>query len=562
MPSRLPERSRWGNAARSIVWLPAILSAITVYACAVNVPIWDEWSIADLLHQFDSSALTLHQLLGQHNEHRPFVPRIIQIAVAVLFSWDTRYMMWMSQTVLLALAFGILRLSRNLLKANPSWTLPSVVIAMWLLYSPAQHQNTLWGFQLCFLIPGACLFGCTMVMGRGHSLSAALATTAVLSTIATFSTFAGILLWPLAAVGVRISYGSPGRSAVWRWLAWLCCGGAVLYLYFAGYVQPSNSPPPLQSFRAPLTLIVGVATCIGVPLSVGNQPLIAAAAIGTIAIMGFGLSVFVVWRCHEIEHLATDATPWILMGSFGVLSAAAIAVGRIGYDTTALLESRYSTLTNWTFISTMMLAAHIRQHIPGRMPRLFWIAATVSITILFSASLPRHIAATQRSFQERLQSKAVYVFAHATENGSPLVPPWMNWSRIKDAIVSLEENGWRPLRPVVPTWANGEQLEQNCAAGVVEAALRIGERTMATGWAVLPHETRAADGILMTTASRHILALQVPTIGRADIAARFSSDAAQISGWLIDSRQEQADAEFWALDARQLVAYPLCREGR
>src|SRR6187399_64336 len=79
MPSRLPERSRWGNAARSIVWLPAILSAITVYACAVNVPIWDEWSIADLLHQFDSSALTLHQLLGQHNEHRPFVPRIIQI---------------------------------------------------------------------------------------------------------------------------------------------------------------------------------------------------------------------------------------------------------------------------------------------------------------------------------------------------------------------------------------------------------------------------------------------------------------------------------------------------
>ena len=105
--------------------------------------------------------------------------------------------------------------------------------------------------------------------------------------------------------------------------------------------------------------------------------------------------------------------------------------------------------------------------------------------------------------------------------------------------------------------------EPNCDFGAVDALLTVEPRVMAAGWAFLPTAGRAADAVLLTAGpSRRIVVLQPPLGGRGDIGARFNTDDALVSGWVIDARPAIAgeQLEFWALDAKAMRAYRLCRQ--
>ena len=216
--------SRFTVVQSVLIAAPVALAACLVARYGVDVPFWDEWTIAEFLQKIDGGTLTASALLSQHNEHRMLVPRIIQLAVAFGVGWDTRILMWVSQGLLLAGLSGCVVLWRRSLEHRATWpaTISLALVAL-LLFSPAQHQNLLWGFQICFFIPAACLLASTIIISSPKAtLGLSLAAASVLSTTATFSIFPGLLTWPLTACAALLRFGPPSRTGTVKWVSLGC----------------------------------------------------------------------------------------------------------------------------------------------------------------------------------------------------------------------------------------------------------------------------------------------------------------------------------------------------
>jgi hypothetical protein len=257
-----------------------------------------------------------------------------------------------------------------------------------------------------------------------------------------------------------------------------------------------------------------------------------------------------------------DTAPWIVMGSFGLLSAIAVALGRVGYGHVALLESRYTALTMWTLVAVLMIAATLRDRLGTGNAAKMWTTAALATLAFSLIGFPHHLASLRREYHERLQSLAIYTFAEAAPRGVPLLPPWLDWTTFRQQLIQMEHSGWRKARPDRLTWVNADELPEPCGFGTVEFLSAVGSRTMAGGWAYLPALGRPADAILMTTGpSRDIGVVQPPLIGRGDIGDRFGGDGALVTGWTLESRTAPPGEaiEFWALDVKTLHAYPLCQ---
>ena len=318
----------------------------------------------------------------------------------------------------------------------------------------------------------------------------------------------------------------------------------------------------LAALNQPIALLSGIMVCIGGPFSFGSHPLRSAFVAGVLATGWLGWLMLSVWRHRTDTELVARATPWIVIATFGFLSGAAIAVGRVGYGYVALLESRYASLTMAVFIGLIMLAAVLRDRAATARASREWVVVSAAVAVLYALSLPHHLARIQQAYSERVQSQAVYIFADAATSGWPMIPPWLDWPATKQGLLSVERAGWRRRRgPASLTWVDTDELRSSCAFGSVEFVSAVGTYQMAGGWGFLPTVNRVADAVLVTVGpGRRIAVVQPPLIGRRDIGERLHSDSALVSGWLVGTRALPAGEllEFWALDIKARCAYRLC----
>ena len=548
-------RAWWG-----LVALPLVLCGWLVYRYGVDVPFWDEWDIARLLQIVDDGTLSPSDLFGQHNEHRMFVPRAVQLLASVIAGWDTRIGMWVTQALLIGMVgMCVVLWRRHAPEHGRRWSILTLALVAGLLVSPAQHQNLFWGFQLAFYVPAACLLG-SVVAASSPTLGypAALALVAVLSTLASFSILPGLLAWPLAAAAVALSRGFSWPRHRVAWLAFAITCTLVIGSYSLGYQRPVQTPQ--IALFDPLGLIAGTAVCLGGSLTWGGHRVPFAMVLGFVLIATFITQTVSVWRRRADPLLVSRAVPWIVMGSFGLFSAAAIAAGRVGFGYVALLESRYHALTVWTFVATLMLFDTLRVRVGTRGMALAWAVACVAAILLSATALPTHLADVRRVYQEHLQSLAIYNFAESVPSALPMLPPWVDWEPIRERLRHVETAGWRPRRQQRLVWIDTRQEREQCTNGTVEFSARADRHLMAGGWAYLPLADRPADGVLVVEQqSRRIAAVQAPLIGRRDIGDKFRSSDALVTGWTVDADVgSEGPIEFWALDAKTMRAYPLC----
>jgi hypothetical protein len=546
-----------------LVALPGMVGVWLVYRYGVDVPYWDEWTIASLLQRIDDGTLTFAIVFAQHNEHRMLVPRAIQLLAALAVGWDTRVGMWLTQGLLFAMMAGCIALWRRSTPGHfPPWSLLTLAVVSLILFSPAQHQNLFWGFQVCFYVPAACLLAATLVaLSRTIGLGSALAVISVLSTVATLSLFPGLLTWPLAAASVVLVRGLPRRETVLKWSGWAACCATVMGIYFLRYEPPPGSPSVWSALGNPLLLLSGTAVCMGGFVGIGAQPVKLATIAGTALTIAFLTLLTMVWRRRSDASLVVSTAPWIVMGSFGLLTAVAIAAGRVGYGYVAMLESRYTSLTAWTLIGVVMIAAILRERLRTPAATQVWSAAVAGTLIVSAIGFPSHLASVRRGYIERLQSLAIYTFAEAAPRAVPMLPPWLDWPTFRKELMRVEQSGWRKARSADPTWMDDDKLATNCEFGAVEFLVPAGPWTLAGGWAYLPPSARPADAVLVTTgSSRHITVVQPPLIGRTDVDETFHRADALVTGWTLESRRlpPGETMEFWALDVKSRRAYRLC----
>src|SRR5215471_18914774 len=152
-----PTPSRAWPALRSALAALCAAAPIAAYLAyvsrySVNVLSWDEWDIVPLIHSLRSGTLTLAQLWSPHNEHRMLVPNLIFLLVAQIARFDTTVLMYLSACLLI-----ISYLLLVLIYRKRQHSLLGVVPVAYLLFSLAQWENILWGFQLAWYIVLACL---------------------------------------------------------------------------------------------------------------------------------------------------------------------------------------------------------------------------------------------------------------------------------------------------------------------------------------------------------------------------------------------------------------------
>lgn len=112
------------------------------------IPFWDEWDVQGqkLFRPLLAGTLTLQDIIGPHNEHRPAAGRLVWLlGFASAGHWDTVWMMVLSVFIRAATFFCLVR---SLVKGLTGWRFllaAGLVLALFAL--PFGWENALWGMQ-------------------------------------------------------------------------------------------------------------------------------------------------------------------------------------------------------------------------------------------------------------------------------------------------------------------------------------------------------------------------------------------------------------------------------
>jgi len=206
-------------ASLLLITAPPLLIGLLIFRDGVDVPFWDQWDgTAPLFEKMAAGTLRFADFFAQHNEHRILFPRLIFFGLGRLTHWNVRAELFLIWFLGLVCLFNIWQLMwRSGWKDSGFWILFSSSV---LLFSPLSQENFLWGFQIGFLLPLACVTTCIWVATYvRHPLNFVFAI--MLCTVCTFSIASGLASWLLATPLLMLAQTRSTSSRKW-WAIWIC----------------------------------------------------------------------------------------------------------------------------------------------------------------------------------------------------------------------------------------------------------------------------------------------------------------------------------------------------
>ena len=146
-----------------LAFLPPFFLGILIYQYSVDVPYWDQWEIALFFERFAQGSLSLNDLFAQQNEYRQFFPNLIFLGLGWLTSWNVRYEMLVSFMLACFASYNIYRLSQVTFYGDDIRRALMFIIANVFIFSPIQYENWLFGVQIIYFIPIACITTCLLI---------------------------------------------------------------------------------------------------------------------------------------------------------------------------------------------------------------------------------------------------------------------------------------------------------------------------------------------------------------------------------------------------------------
>jgi len=548
-----------------VTGIPAALALTFVLRYGVNVPVWDEWLLAPVFADAFSGRLHLADLVAQHNEHRPFFPRILFITITALGGWNTRVDMVATLTLMLAVAIACAYLARQTLGDDArKYALP-LLIANLIFLSPAQWETLLWGFVINFVMPAAGLVS-AMLAARLTRSSRALVGVAASCTVATFSAAHGLVLWPIATAVALWFHRLTVRKDLATWIAYAAWFTAVLWLYFRDYVRPSWHPPLQVALHDPIDALAGFCAFLGGSLTF---PM---ARWGTAVFVGAALAVILTmqvwWLLRQSNtELIDRGVVWIAMAAYAVISGALVTVGRLGFGREAFAWSRYITISSWAVIAAIMLgallaSAHTAEDHAGGETRNGpkWMLYGAILT-LYLITLQPAFEAGRHSYRERLQLRSVFLFADVAGD-EDMKKLFIDDKLVRHGITELRRAGIVEKQPQSLDWDRSSG--RRCDRGFIDT-FELTDRAQGkvSGWSFLPGVERPADAVLLTVERQEGPAgFGVVLTGEArdDVKRFLGTDDALRTGWTgrFALPVDRTRLGFWAFDAESRSAYPLC----
>ncbi|HZO95317.1 MAG TPA: hypothetical protein VFB22_16335 [Candidatus Baltobacteraceae bacterium] len=410
-PAHARRRAPLVVAAYAAAFACPVAIAALVALTVVDAPIYDEWIWSPLVLAAHGGTLRFADVWATQGAHRSVVPTLIALALARIDGWNVRVEAFAG--VLLALATQLLLLRLFLRRCGGvARAAAPFLFASVLLWSLAQCENWLWGFQLSWFLTNLCAVAVVVLLDEPAAAAAPLATgfafaaAATAAAVASFSLIFGFGAWVAGAVmlAVQREAARPRRAPT---IAWLACGALCAVTFLHGYAAPrfengwiGRAPAP------PATAALFALTYLGAPLGIaGGWP--ACAAIGALFVAAFP----VMMRLARRERV--PLAPWAALGAYVAVAAAMETLGRGGNGVAAATAFRYTTVSSLAWIAACGLLAARASAAPRSVPagalgaRIARLALAAGIALGLTADLAGAFETLQLAGAQRAEAVAL-----------------------------------------------------------------------------------------------------------------------------------------------------------
>ncbi len=556
-----------GRAGLGAAVAAACAPAWLILRYGVDVPYSDQWNIAHFFEKSARGALTLADLYAQQNEYRQLFPHALFVALGRLTGWNVRYEMFASLVLACFVAWGVWRLGARTF-ADPLRRGLLFLLASLLNFSAIQYDNWLFGVQVVYFVPIACVVaGLLFAYSEKTGTAVGLVACACLSVVSTFSSANGLVAWlvlPPALVAARPAL----RARAWRWLPLWCAVAALCAaVYVYDYERPGSHPETSEALRHPLEALAYFVAYLGGPLAAWRYPLAVALAVGACALLLSALVVAYLFRHRRDEALVRRSMPWAVLGAYSLVTGVLVTVGRVGFGVEHATTTRYAAFSLYLLVALVYLLPSVVEDAwrrgylsPSRLALLKRAGALAAVLLVLAHAaifvlVVRHSAANWR--RALLRAKACLLFIEVAPEERCLAEGlYYDVPVLRARAASLERMGY--LRP--PLLRDGRMrglaAGDVCAGGSFKLLRAGGGAYVAEGVASLPRRGgEPADAVVLAygTTGEDQAAFALAEVGaRGDPSWRktFSPDVLPSA--------PRVEVTAWAFDAEAGKAYRLC----
>lgn len=442
--------------ALSLIFPISIAVFIVLYA--VNVPFFDEWEFGKLWLAFQQGGwqkVVWADLWAQHNEHRLVVSRLIFLGLTQLLGeWNPMHFMALS-LALACVFWGLLcRIIWLGLPHAPRWRWLAIMLSSAFIFSWAQLENWLWGFQYPWYLANLlALLTLYLLNTRVASLKIVLLAI-VLTVVTTFTNGSGLPLWVCG--GALLIYRQRGlsRLSLGRVGLWFLAMALTLGAYAIDYAAPPGIPAPAWAFAHLDYTFAFLMTLLGATWwsGVGEYASQAAAWLG-LALLALLLVTRLVAQksTHQPINQIDPPAFWASLMGFGLLNAISTSIGRSGFGLEYALTGRYQTTVICFWLGLLLLligqvANCTRTSTKHRLLLVVIAASCVPLLLGFAdAQAQAYRVAVRRAYL--FQSHIAALYQYATICDAALSPFYSQVSVVRQVAAGLDHTSQGPFSP-------------------------------------------------------------------------------------------------------------------
>ena len=524
--------------------IPVVLLIGFVANFSVNVPIDDEWRLANLFEKIAAGNINFNDFWALHSNHRIVFPKIIIAVLAFASQWNINYQLCLSIGLAVITFIAMYSLSSMQVKnaGDNLWHLANILTCI-LLCSLVQYENWLWGFQLAWFLVNLCFVAAVYALLSNHKLLPyiKISIAAVFCFIASFSLAQGLLSW-LAAIPAVVALEGNVVEKRKRLILWILLFFATCAIYSIDY-HSSRKTSIISLLNKPLVVIDYFLSLLGSPI----VRLSGISALVGLLIFGIFLFLAVHFVIKISEH--REALPWLSIGLFSVLSALFITAGRAEFGAIQAIES-----SRYTSNSILLLIALVQ------LGQLF--ARGKSATNRNYKLVYRMLAGTLigiiivNSGQAIAQSRSALIYKQGAQdcvqlinylepsdffNDSPesclRVLSKKTWL-VREGALILDKIDWRKFAKNVVFISNPEKvygyLDQ---PQISDKFLTVKKNAVvkAAGWAIFPENLKQPNIVLLSFGDRQsFFANAYVNSDSPDIAKTLKSELYNNARWAVD----------------------------
>jgi hypothetical protein len=394
----------------------------------VSAPYLDGWAFVQQYQRWMEGNANAQILFQPHYVHPSAVGKAIYFAVLQWLGGDLSLLPLIMWAIAAAVTACICRLSRPIWVDRPYGGVALMSVVGLTVFSAAQGEVWIWGFLFQNSIPGLCLMAGLVLLSGPVSSWWRILVTALLNWIAIFSFGSGSLVGLLLAI--PLWQQQQGRSVSRRWLAvcaWLVFTGLGAWLALGKVDASHELTSPMILLDRPWMRLQFILILLGQMLGKGTvfEPESLGALVGAALVIVFTACVACVFRFRRDRELVALSLPWMVCALYGLGTAVLICIGRSYNSLGNSLDERYSALTMFFFVGTMLLAAAVSCHLSSTITISRWMrrAAGPALAICLFAHAVNWQAgwnAMRLKYTSMAQESAMLAFVR-------ILPPDSDW---------------------------------------------------------------------------------------------------------------------------------------